>query len=106
MRLAQASWIAIFGLAAAHAEVGLERGVVAEERHLKGKPAPDTFLAAARELGVAPEHAAVFEDALAGVQSGHAGGFGFVVGVDRAGQREALLAHGATVVVDDLADLL
>jgi beta-phosphoglucomutase family hydrolase len=81
-------------------------GVVAEERHLKGKPAPDTFLEAARELGVAPEHAAVFEDALAGVQSGHAGGFGVVVGVDRAGQREALCDHGATVVVDDLADLL
>jgi beta-phosphoglucomutase family hydrolase len=81
-------------------------GVVAEERDLKGKPAPDTFLEGARELGVAPERAAVFEDALAGVQSGHDGGFGCVVGVDRAGQREALLAHGATVVVDDLADLL
>jgi beta-phosphoglucomutase family hydrolase len=81
-------------------------GVVAEERHLKGKPAPDTFLEAAKILGVAPEHAVVFEDALAGVQSGHDGGFGYVVGVDRAGQRDALLAHGATVVVDDLADLL
>jgi beta-phosphoglucomutase family hydrolase len=96
-------------LAAAGIEELLEvrvDGVVAEERHLKGKPAPDTFLEAARELGVAPERAAVFEDALAGVQSGHAGAFGCVVGVDRAGQREALLAHGATVVVDDLADLL
>ena len=81
-------------------------GVVAEERHLRGKPAPDTFLEAARILGVAPEHAAVFEDALAGVASGKAGHFGHVVGVDRAGQREALLAHGASVVVDDLADLL
>lgn len=81
-------------------------GVVAEERHLKGKPAPDTFIEAARELGVAAAHAAVFEDALAGVQAGHAGAFGCVVGVDRAGQREALLAHGATVVVDDLAELL
>jgi beta-phosphoglucomutase family hydrolase len=80
-------------------------GVVAEERDLKGKPAPDTFLEAARELGVAPAHAAVFEDALAGVQAGHAGAFGCVVGVDRAGQREALLEHGATVVVDDLAEL-
>jgi beta-phosphoglucomutase family hydrolase len=81
-------------------------GVVAEERHLRGKPAPDTFLAAAAELGVAPEQAAVFEDALAGVAAGRAGGFGCVVGVDRAGQREALLEHGATVVVDDLAVLL
>jgi len=81
-------------------------GIVAEERHLKGKPAPDTFLEGARELGVEPAHAVVFEDALAGVQSGHDGAFGCVVGVDRAGQRDALLAHGATVVVDDLADLL
>jgi HAD superfamily hydrolase (TIGR01509 family) len=81
-------------------------GVVAEERHLRGKPAPDTFLEAARLLGVAPANAAVFEDALAGVQSGHEGGFGYVVGVDRAGQRDALLAHGASVVVDDLAELL
>jgi HAD superfamily hydrolase (TIGR01509 family) len=81
-------------------------GVVAEERHLRGKPAPDTFLEAARILGVAPGHAAVFEDALAGVQAGHDGGFACVVGVDRAGQRDALLAHGASVVVDDLAALL
>jgi beta-phosphoglucomutase family hydrolase len=81
-------------------------GIVAEERGLRGKPAPDTFLEGARELGVAPGHAAVFEDALAGVQAGRAGGFGYVVGVDRAGQRDALLAHGATVVVDDLAELL
>ncbi len=81
-------------------------GVVGEERHLHGKPAPDTFLAAAVELGVAREQAAVFEDALAGVAAGRAGGFGCVVGVDRAGQHEALLEHGATVVVDDLADLL
>jgi beta-phosphoglucomutase family hydrolase len=81
-------------------------GVVAEERHLRGKPAPDTFLEAARVLGVAPANAAVFEDALAGVQAGHDGGFGHVVGVDRAGQRDALLAHGASAVVDDLAELL
>jgi beta-phosphoglucomutase family hydrolase len=80
-------------------------GVVAEERHLRGKPAPDTFLEAARVLGVAPANAAVFEDALAGVQAGHDGGFGYVVGVDRAAQRDALLAHGASVVVDDLAEL-
>jgi beta-phosphoglucomutase family hydrolase len=81
-------------------------GIVAEERHLRGKPAPDTFLAAAEELGVAAAQAAVFEDALAGVQAGRDGGFAFVVGVDRSGQRDALLTHGASVVVDDLAELL
>ena len=81
-------------------------GVVAEERQLKGKPAPDTFLEAARILSVAPANAAVFEDALAGVQAGRDGAFGYVVGVDRSGQRDALLEHGASVVVDDLAELL
>jgi beta-phosphoglucomutase-like phosphatase (HAD superfamily) len=81
-------------------------GVVAEREHLAGKPAPDTFLAAGRKLGVAPAHAAVFEDALAGVQAGHAGNFGLVVGVDRVGQADALKQHGADVVVKDLAELL
>jgi beta-phosphoglucomutase-like phosphatase (HAD superfamily) len=81
-------------------------GVVAEELHLKGKPAPEMFLEGARRLGVAPARAAVFEDALVGVQAGRAGSFGVVVGVDRVGQREALLAHGADIVVDDLAELL
>jgi beta-phosphoglucomutase family hydrolase len=81
-------------------------GIVVEQRHLRGKPAPDTFLAAAEELGAQPEEAAVFEDALAGVEAGRAGNFGFVVGVDRAGQREALREHGADVVVSDLAELL
>ena len=81
-------------------------GVVAIERGLAGKPAPDTFLAAARDLGVGPEAAAVFEDALAGVEAGAAGGFGFVVGVDRIGQAEALRERGAHVVVADLAELL
>ncbi|MBX7548607.1 beta-phosphoglucomutase family hydrolase [Streptomyces sp. tea 10] len=80
-------------------------GVVAAERHLPGKPHPDTFLAAARDLGVEPSRAAVFEDALAGMDAGRAGGFGYVVGVDRVGQREALYAHGATIVVNDLAEL-
>ncbi|MCF4136133.1 beta-phosphoglucomutase family hydrolase [Streptomyces sp. Tue 6430] len=80
-------------------------GVVAAERGLPGKPHPDTFLAAARELGVAPDRAAVFEDALAGMDAGRAGHFGYVVGVDRVGQRDALYAHGADVVVKDLADL-
>jgi beta-phosphoglucomutase family hydrolase len=81
-------------------------GVVAEREHLQGKPAPDTFLAGARTLGVKPAEAAVLEDALAGVEAGRAGRFGFVVGVDRVGQAEALRAHGADVVVDDLANLL
>jgi beta-phosphoglucomutase family hydrolase len=80
--------------------------LVAEREHLTGKPAPDTFLAAARELGVSPARAAVFEDALAGVAAGRAGRFGFVVGVDRVGQREALREHGADLVVSDLAELL
>jgi beta-phosphoglucomutase family hydrolase len=80
-------------------------GIVAEREGLRGKPAPDTFLAGARALNVKPEQAAVFEDALAGVGAGRAGGFGFVVGVDRVGQREALLAHGANIVVEDLDEL-
>jgi beta-phosphoglucomutase family hydrolase len=81
-------------------------GVVAEREHLRGKPAPDTFLAGARALSVGPAQAAVFEDALAGVAAGQAGKFACVVGVDRVGHGEALLEHGATVVVRDLAELL
>jgi beta-phosphoglucomutase family hydrolase len=81
-------------------------GVTIQAEHLQGKPAPDSFLAAARRLGVDPAQAAVFEDALAGVQAGRAGGFGCVVGVDRAGQAGALREHGADVVVSDLGDLL
>ncbi|MDN5857772.1 MAG: beta-phosphoglucomutase family hydrolase [Pseudonocardia sp.] len=81
-------------------------GVTAKARGLRGKPAPDTFLAAAADLGVGNAEAVVFEDALAGVESGKAGGFGFVVGVDRLGQADALREHGASVVVTDLADLL
>ena len=81
-------------------------GVVAEARQLRGKPAPDTFLAGAAAVGVHPSEAAVFEDALAGVQAGRAGGFGFVVGVDRVGQAEALRDHGADLVVADLAAML
>jgi beta-phosphoglucomutase family hydrolase len=79
---------------------------VAEAAKLRGKPAPDTFLEAARLLGVAPANATVFEDALAGVAAGRAGNFGFVVGVDRVGQADQLHAHGADVVVKDLAELL
>lgn len=81
-------------------------GVVAERQHLKGKPAPDTFLAAAEALGCVPAEASVFEDALAGVAAGRAGGFGLVVGVDRVGQAAALREHGADIVVEDLAELL
>jgi beta-phosphoglucomutase family hydrolase len=81
-------------------------GVVAEREGLAGKPAPDTFLAGARAVGVAPDQAAVFEDALAGVAAGRAGAFGWVVGVDRTGQAEALRDHGADIVVRDLAELL
>jgi beta-phosphoglucomutase family hydrolase len=76
------------------------------EQHIAGKPAPDSFLAGAQRVGVEPAQAAVFEDALAGVEAGRAGRFGFVVGVDRVGQAEALREHGADVVVQDLAELL
>jgi len=79
---------------------------VAEEQHLKGKPAPDTFLQAAKMLGVEAADAVVYEDALAGVAAGRAGKFGFVVGVDRVGQADQLHAHGADVVVKDLGELL
>jgi beta-phosphoglucomutase family hydrolase len=81
-------------------------GVVAEQQHLRGKPAPDTFLAGARAFDAQPQEAAVFEDALAGVAAGHAGHFGLVVGVDRVGQADALRRHGADVVVSDLEELL
>jgi beta-phosphoglucomutase family hydrolase len=81
-------------------------GVVAARDHLKGKPAPDSYLAAARALQLPPAQAAVFEDALAGVEAGRAGKFGFVVGVDRVDQADALRQHGADTVVRDLAELL
>ncbi|MBA3367692.1 MAG: HAD-IA family hydrolase [Geodermatophilaceae bacterium] len=81
-------------------------GIVAEREGLRGKPAPDPFLAGARALGIPAAQAAVFEDAISGVQAGRAGNFGFVVGVNRVGQAEALRANGADIVVDDLAELL
>jgi HAD superfamily hydrolase (TIGR01509 family) len=96
-------------LEAAHIEDLFEvriDGIVAERDHLHGKPAPDSYLAAARALGLEPAAAAVFEDALAGVEAGRAGGFGRVVGVDRLGQADALREHGADVVVSDLAELV
>jgi beta-phosphoglucomutase family hydrolase len=81
-------------------------GHVVEDQGLKGKPAPDTYLHAAELLGVEAAQATVYEDALSGVEAGRAGNFGFVVGVDRVGQADALNEHGASVVVKDLADLL
>jgi beta-phosphoglucomutase family hydrolase len=81
-------------------------GNVATERHLKGKPHPDTFLAGAEALGAEPAHAVVFEDATAGVQAGRDGHFGYVVGVDRVGHADALKQHGASVVVKDLSELM
>jgi beta-phosphoglucomutase family hydrolase len=81
-------------------------GIVAAERRLRGKPAPDTFLAAAEALDVEPEAAAVFEDSLAGVEAGCAGRFAYIVGVDRVGNGAQLVACGADVVVTDLAELL
>ena len=80
-------------------------GVVAARDSLRGKPEPDTFLAGARALGVEPPHAVVFEDAISGVAAGRAGGFGYVVGVDRVGQADALRDAGADVVVRDLSEL-
>ena len=96
-------------LAAAHIDElfhAVVDGVLAEREHLHGKPAPDTYLAGARALGVGAGEAAVFEDALAGVEAGRAGRFRLVVGVDRIGQARELEAHGADVVVKDLAELL
>lgn len=81
-------------------------GLVADERGLPGKPAPDTFLAGAEALGVPASAAAVFEDAVAGVQAGRAGDFGWVVGVDRTGHADALKENGADVVVQDLSELI
>lgn len=81
-------------------------GLTIREKHLAGKPAPDTFLTAASLLGVEPVQCAVFEDALSGVAAGRAGRFGWVIGVDRVGQSDQLRAHGADVVVKDLSELL
>lgn len=79
---------------------------VAARENLKGKPAPDTYLAGARAVGAEPAQAAVFEDATAGVAAGRAGGFGYVVGVDRVDHAAALRENGASVVVADLAELM
>ncbi len=81
-------------------------GLVAEELGLPGKPAPDTFVEAARRLGTTAANAIVVEDAIVGVEAGRLGGFGFVIGVDHEGDPDRLLEHGADVVVDDLGDLV
>jgi beta-phosphoglucomutase family hydrolase len=96
-------------LRAAHLEHDFDAqvdGNLAEEKHLKGKPAPDTYLTAAEMLHTPAQNAAIFEDALAGVEAGRAGHFGFVVGIDRAGQADALRRHGADIVIQDLAQLM
>jgi beta-phosphoglucomutase family hydrolase len=81
-------------------------GKIAAERELPGKPKPDTFLAAAKDLGVSPERAVVVEDAISGVQAGRAGNFGLVIGVAREGDAEALLNNGADITVNDLTEVL
>ncbi|HEU5038593.1 MAG TPA: beta-phosphoglucomutase family hydrolase [Nocardioides sp.] len=81
-------------------------GAVARDLGLAGKPAPDTFLHAAAELGATPETSVVLEDAVSGVRAGRAGRFGHVVGVDRGAGADVLREAGADVVVADLADLL
>ena len=80
-------------------------GNVIHARQLRGKPAPDTFLMAAKLLGVEPARAVVIEDALSGVEAGSAGGFGLVIGVARKGNAEELRRHGAHLAVDDLGEL-
>lgn len=81
-------------------------GVTLRDEGLAGKPAPDSFLRAAELLDVPPDEAAVFEDAIAGVEAGHAGHFGAVIGVDRVDHAEALRDNGADSVVTDLSELL
>jgi len=81
-------------------------GITLRDEHIAGKPTPDSYLRGAQLLDVAPDTAAVFEDALSGVAAGRAGNFGFVVGVDRVGQADELRRSGADVVVSDLAELL
>lgn len=81
-------------------------GVVAVENHLPGKPAPDTFAFAARELGTTNARSIVFEDAISGVEAGHRGEFGMVIGVNRGAGADKLTAAGADLVVDDLAELV
>lgn len=80
-------------------------GIDSEFPGIKGKPAPDIFLEAARQLKVKPERAVVIEDAISGVQAGRAGKFGLVIGIARKGDRESLLQNGADVAVEDLSEV-
>jgi beta-phosphoglucomutase family hydrolase len=81
-------------------------GNMVHVQHLTGKPAPDTFLMAAKLLGVEPTRAVVIEDAISGVQAGVSGNFGLVIGVARKGNAEELRRHGAHLVVNDLGELV
>ncbi len=81
-------------------------GVVAAERGIPGKPRPDTFLEAAKELEADPARSIVIEDAIAGVQAGKSGGFGLVIGIEHDGQAEALRSNGADIAVQDLRELI
>lgn len=81
-------------------------GVISEELGIQGKPAPDIFLEAAKQLNVTPKRAVVVEDAISGVQAGRAGNFGLIIGIARAGEKADLLANGADIAVDDLAEVL
>ena len=81
-------------------------GNVIQAQRLAGKPAPDTFLMAARLLGVEPARTVVIEDAISGVEAGSNGNFGLVIGVARKGNAEELRQHGAQVVVNDLGELV
>ena len=81
-------------------------GHMIHAQHLAGKPAPDTFVMAARLLGVEPTRAVVIEDAIAGVQAGCTGHFGLVIGVARKGNADELRRHGAHLVVNDLGELV
>lgn len=80
-------------------------GEAADRLRLPGKPAPDTFLEAARQLGAEPSRSVVIEDALSGVRAGRDGGFGLVIGIARKGNHEALKKEGADIVVGDLREL-
>jgi beta-phosphoglucomutase family hydrolase len=81
-------------------------GNVIQAQRLSGKPAPDTFLMAAKLLGVEPKRTVVIEDAISGVEAGSNGKFGLVIGVARQGNAEELKRHGAHLVVNDLGELI
>ena len=86
-------------------EVQVDGNTIHAQR-LAGKPAPDTFLMAAKLLGCEPERTVVIEDAISGVQAGASGRFGLVIGIARKGNAEELKHHGAHLIVDDLGELV